>query len=120
MIGLHVGIIGSRKRNERSDFDATFKAFKMLNNVEYIVSGGCPKGGDRFAEIIAKTTNTRIKIFPANWEKYGKRAGFLRNDDIARMSDVLIACVSDDRTGGTEDTIRKFKRCHPTATVYLV
>ncbi len=46
--------------------------------------------------------------FPANWKKFGRAAGFIRNTDIAENSDILIACVSKDRTGGTEDTIKKF------------
>jgi len=30
------------------------------------------------------------------------------NTYIARDSDILIACVSKDRKGGTEDTIKKY------------
>ena len=49
-----------------------------------------------------------IFIFHADWEKFGRGAGFVRNGDIANNSDVLIACVAKDRKGGTEDTIGKF------------
>jgi hypothetical protein len=40
----------------------------------------------------------------------GPGAGFLRNTDIAKDADVLIAVVAADRTGGTEDTIRKVQK----------
>lgn len=104
-----IGIIGSRRRDSLGDLSKVEKAFKSIyQEGDTIVSGGCPKGGDRFAEVIARTFNVPIKIHPAEWEKFGRSAGFQRNGLIAADSDVLIACVVSDRTGGTEDTIKKF------------
>lgn len=103
-----IAIIGSRRRDSQKDFEATLKVF--LSVYEYgddMVSGGCPKGGDRFAEVIAKKQQIPIKIYYAQWNKLGKRAGFDRNTDIARDGDVIIAVVAPDRKGGTEDTIVK-------------
>jgi cysteine synthase len=116
-----IGIIGSRRRDTEKDYKLVEEQFcKIYNMGDTIVSGGCPKGGDRFAELIAKRTGVSIKIFPADWEKYGRGAGFIRNTDIARESDILIACVSQDRTGGTEDTIRKFLKDKDKKYLYLV
>lgn len=99
---MKVGIIGSRRRNTEEDLYLITQAFLKLK-VEYpditIVSGGCPKGGDRFAEIIACLEKIPIKIYYADWSNLGKCAGFIRNEDIARESDILIACVSPDRIG---------------------
>jgi len=36
------------------------------------------------------------------------KANYERNTLVAGDSDVLISCVAPDRTGGTEDTIKKF------------
>ena len=47
-------------------------------------------------------------------------AGFVRNGDIAKDSDVLIACVAPDRTGGTEDTIKKFLKLKTEKCLFLV
>lgn len=44
-----------------------------------IVSGGA-KGADSLAEKYAKERGCEIKIFIANWDKYGKRAGYIRNE----------------------------------------
>jgi hypothetical protein len=117
-----IGIVGSRRRDSESDYRATLSAFlSVYKDVrDSIVSGGCPRGGDRFAELIAKTRNVPILIHPANWVQYGRSAGFQRNTLIARDADVLIACVAEDRTGGTEDTIRKFRAYHPEGTLILV
>jgi len=117
---MKIGIVGSRRRNKHTDFRLVWEAFqKVYNKGDSIVSGGCPKGGDRFAEMIAKDENINIHLFKPDWGK-GKHAGFLRNTDIARNSDVLIACVANNRTGGTEDTIKKFEKFHPHGRVVLV
>lgn len=105
-----IGIVGSRRRNSMLDYKAVKEALlNIYDDGDELVSGGCPQGADHFAEDLAKRLQIPIKIYYAQWEKLGKSAGFARNGLIARDADVLIACVAHDRTGGTEDTIRKFK-----------
>lgn len=104
-----IGIVGSRSRYGNMDRQAVHNAFSQVyRDGDRIVSGGCPMGGDRFAEKIARAEHIAITIHYARWGKHGKAAGFIRNTDIAKDSDILIACVAADRTGGTEDTIKKF------------
>jgi len=120
---IKVGIIGSRRRNTEEDLQKVTEAFNNLNSeskVDLIVSGGATKGGDHFAEIIACLQNIPIKIYYPDWNKYGRIAGFMRNTDIAKESNILIACVHKDRLGGTEDTIKKFKRFHPKEKIIIV
>ena len=106
---MKIGIIGSRRRDTSEDYQKVLNKFWEINDGNTIlISGGCPKGGDKFAEIIAKEYHIPINIYYADWKKYGKSAGFIRNTYIAEDSDILIACVAKDRTGGTEDTIKKY------------
>jgi hypothetical protein len=106
-----IGIIGTRRRDRGKDLKAVReKFFEIYEEGDWIVSGGCPQGGDRFAERIAKEEGIPIIIFYPNWKKHKKAAGIMRNTDIALESDVLIACVHEDRKGGTEDTIKKYLR----------
>jgi len=120
-----VGIIGSRRRNEQSDKqlieNELIKLIKKygIENIT-ICSGGCPKGGDRFAEILARQFKIPIILHKADWNGKGRAAGFIRNTDIAKDSDILISCVALDRKGGTEDTIKKFKKMKPFSEVILV
>jgi hypothetical protein len=110
---LRIGIVGSRRRDAAMDLVLTRRAFDNIASLnDNIVSGGCPKGGDRFAEVIAKQDGREITICYPNWAKFGKAAGFIRNGRIAELSDVLIACVTEERTGGTEDTIKKFLKLY--------
>jgi len=118
-----IGIIGSRRRNTQEDKDLIEKQLlKILNEDKDITicSGGCKSGGDHFAEELASKYRLKKKIYPANWSKFGKGAGFVRNTEIAEDSDILIACVASDRKGGTEDTIKKFKKMKPFGEVILV
>ena len=112
---MKIGIVGSRRRDGQDDFLAVAKALQSIlescvspGEEVILVSGGCPKGGDRFAELLAEQLGYKIIIHPADWKRYGRGAGFVRNTDIAEDSDCLIACVAEDRKGGTEDTIKKF------------
>jgi len=115
-----IGIIGTRRRDSLDDLLAVKTAFlKIYKEGDEIVSGGCPQGGDRFAEFLAKTQQVAIKIYYAEWGRYGKSAGFQRNSLIAADADVLIACVAPNRTGGTEDTIEKFKKLGKTEVVIV-
>lgn len=116
-----IGIVGTRRRDSIEALKVVEKDFfEIYEEGDWIVSGGCSKGGDRFAEVIAKKFGIPILIFYPNWDKYKKGAGFVRNLEIAKNSDVLIGCVSMDRTGGTEDTIKKFIKEHPFDKVRLV
>ncbi len=103
-----IGIVGSRRRNSDRDYRVVRAALlKVFKSGDTLVSGGCPKGADRFAEEIAEELGVKILIHYPDWSK-GRFAGLDRNTFIARDADVLIACVATDRRGGTEDTIRKY------------
>ena len=116
-----IGIIGTRRRDRHKDYEVVEKEFfEVYEEGDWICSGGCPKGGDRFAEKIAKRYGIPIIIFYPNWKKHGKGAGIIRNTYIAITSCELIACVAEDRTGGTEDTIKKFGKYNPGVKVRLV
>lgn len=119
-----IGIIGSRRRDSEEDFHAVYNEFrKWYENGDKICSGGCPKGGDRFAEIIARKLGLteengdliihRPKPVPKGSPRYiWAKAFYERNTLVARDSDVVIASVSPDRKGGTEDTLKKWSKFH--------
>lgn len=114
---VYLGIVGSRRRNSESDKNLIreqLKVFLKLNKKIVLVSGGCPKGADRFAEELAKEFDLEIIIYRPDltgckqgWE-FTKRY-YERDKLIAERSNVLIACVASDRKGGTEKTIQHFK-----------
>lgn len=112
---MKIGIVGTRSRNSKEAYDVVrdallplLETYGCLYGGVKIISGGCPKGADRFAEALAIKYQIPITIYYAPWDRIGKSAGYHRNTNIAADSDLLIACVASNRKGGTEDTIEKF------------
>lgn len=62
-----------------------------------IVSGGA-SGADKFGENIAKEIGLPVKVFAPNWNLFGKRAGPIRNADMAEYAE---ACVTFPGGRGT-------------------
>jgi len=110
---MKLGIVGSRQRDSMADKGILMKRVLDLKP-GMIISGGCKKGADKFAEEIAETLGIPITIF---YPKTGDarhmgdmvRAYYARNKLIATHSDHLVALVAPDRKGGTENTINYFK-----------
>lgn len=56
-----------------------------------IVSGACPSGADYLGEKYAAERGFSVRLFPADWQQYGRRAGAIRNRQMAQYGDALIA-----------------------------
>ena len=80
---------------------------KDLSQVE-IVSGKA-KGADSLGEKWGKINGCHIAEFPAQWDKYGKSAGYKRNEEMAKYADALIA-FWDGESRGTKHMIDLAKR----------
>lgn len=66
-------------------------------------------GADYLGEQWAKRHMIPIRRFAADWRKHGKAAGPIRNDEMARYADQLIA-VWDGQSRGTRDMIDRAER----------
>jgi len=73
------------------------------NQIE-IVSGKC-SGADKLGERYAALKGFKVKEFPANWHVHGKKAGPLRNKEMAEYADMLIA-FWDGKSKGTGGMIK--------------
>ncbi len=73
------------------------------NRVVEIVSGRC-RGADQLGEKYAYQRGFKISYFPANWKEFGKVAGFIRNEEMAKYSNGLI-CFWDKKSKGTKNMI---------------
>jgi len=69
----------------------------------YVVSGGA-RGIDTQAEQLAIKKGLKTLIFKPDWDKYGKRAGFIRNVDIIKNADFVVA-FWDGTSKGTKHSI---------------
>jgi len=76
---------------------------ELITTDSEIVSGGA-KGTDKLGERYANEKGYDLKIFPADWNKYGKGAGPIRNRQMAEYGDMLIA-FWDGKSTGTKNMI---------------
>lgn len=111
---MKVGVIGSRSFN---DYDLLQSELRKITEITCIVSGGA-QGADILAERYARQNRIPTQIFYPDWQKFGKRAGFLRNSDIVRNSELIIAFWNGE-SNGTRDSIRKAKDLGIPVTVIL-
>jgi hypothetical protein len=60
---------------------------------DVVVIHGAARGADSLADQIAREAKVPVEAYPADWEKHGKRAGFLRNSKMLREGkpDVVLA-----------------------------
>ena len=112
---LKIGIVGTRKpKITFEEFSKIIDGFKPT----HIVSGGA-KGIDTFAENYAKLNNLPFTIFSPEYNKYGRIATFVRNQQIVDASDMVIAFPTKD-SKGTIDTIKRTKRSNKSLKVHLI
>lgn len=82
--------------------------YNDLNKVRII--SGTARGADQLGEQYAKITGYEVSRFPADWDGLGKRAGYVRNAEMAKFAvadgncGVLIA-FWDGKSRGTKHMI---------------
>lgn len=80
------------------------KLDRMLSKVttrEIIIVSGTARGADQMGEQYAKDRGYRCLRLPADWQKFGKRAGYMRNEDMARIADAAVL-FWDGKSPGTK------------------
>lgn len=97
-------IAGSRTCPEK-DLTLFEKVSGILRNLENIeIVSGTARGADRFGEWLASECGYELTKFPADWDKYGKSAGYIRNKEMAEYATHLVA-IWDGKSRGTKHMI---------------
>lgn len=77
---------------------------ELLHDRAVSIVSGMARGPDRIAWDYAVEQGVQRYAFPAEWERYGKRAGYLRNAEMAKVADGLLA-FHKDQSRGTQHMI---------------
>jgi hypothetical protein len=75
---------------------------------EITIVGGKAKGADSLGEEFAKKYGLEFKPFPANWDKYGKAAGHIRNKEMmefAKQEEGHLIAFWDGKSRGTKNMV---------------
>ena len=77
-------------------------ALSLQSEIEIV--SGTANGADKLGERYAIEKGYPIRQFPADWDKFGKGAGYRRNEEMAKYADALIA-FWDGKSKGTKHMI---------------
>lgn len=80
------------------------KMDKLTAGLNVTVISGHARGADQLGEQWAKKKGIPLEIYPAEWEKYGRSAGPIRNRQMANISDALVV-FWDGASQGTKNMI---------------
>ena len=92
------------------DYDNETKINKVLSKYYSsnltIIHGGA-KGADELAEMWALVRGMNQKIYPADWNKHGKAAGPIRNQQMLDDNPDIKLCIAFPGGRGTRDMINR-------------
>ena len=81
---------------------------KIKSQIGEIICGEA-RGADTLGRTYAYDNDIIIKSYPADWERYGKSAGPVRNKEMAAYADKAII-FWDGKSTGSKDMIDKMKK----------
>lgn len=82
---------------------------KIEEGYDIVVVSGCARGADRIGEWWAMCHGFEVDKHPADWDVYGKRAGYMRNVEMVDSCDGVVA-FWDGESKGTKHTIEYAKQ----------
>jgi hypothetical protein len=97
-------IAGSRDFNDYTKLNdeslkAIYRTFGKIDKNNVTIVSGHAKGADSLGERFAKEYSLNLQIFPADWDKHGRSAGFIRNKEMATFA-------KGENTESSDETIR--------------
>ena len=102
-MSFKVIVAGSRTFNDYENLHHTLNYLLQECQGITIISGDA-QGADQLGTRYAEAKGYKVMHFPANWQKYGKSAGYKRNEEMAKHADALVA-FWDGKSKGTKHMI---------------
>ena len=100
---LRVIVAGGREFNQKTRLFKYLDQYHEKTPITSVVCG-MARGADSIGKEWAESRGVAVNKFPADWDNLGKKAGPLRNIDMANNADALIA-VWDGKSSGTKHMI---------------
>lgn len=102
---MKLAITGSRKYENYEELKQVIN--DLAPDATHIISGGA-RGADQLAERYAKEYNLELTIIRPDYKLYPfKAAPLIRNTEIVKQADQVLAFYFNTQSGGTLDTATK-------------
>lgn len=108
-----VVVAGGRKFNDYELLKYTLDHLLCNKSQEdMIIVSGTASGADSLGERYGREMGFEIKQFPANWDEFGKSAGYIRNEEMAKYSDAVVVFWDGESKGSKHmiDLAKKHKK----------
>lgn len=103
---MKVLVCGSRQWTDR---DSIEKRLRMLPAGTTIISGAA-RGADSIAASIGRTLGLGVREFPAEWDRFGRSAGYRRNMLMLDEDPDLVIAFQVGNSPGTAHAIEKARK----------
>ena len=99
VMAFRVVVAGSRSFG---DFGLMFSRLDVLlsQRSEVVIISGAARGADALGERYAALRGLPVERFPADWARFGRAAGYRRNEAMAAVADAVVV-FWDGRSPGT-------------------
>lgn len=108
-------VAGSRDFNDyqllERELIKFMKELGLNDNQDIEIVSGTARGADKLGEQFGRKHGYAIKQFPANWDTYGKSAGYRRNADMANYANACIV-FWDGKSKGSKHMIDLANKCN--------
>jgi hypothetical protein len=102
MLDMTIEAMVEQLRNDVDDITPS-------TEVDVEIVSGHAKGVDRLGERYAEEMGYGLRMFVPNWDKLGRKAGIIRNEEMGKYGDALVA-FWDGKSRGTKHMIDYARR----------
>jgi hypothetical protein len=101
-------VTGDRNWSDRDRIYSVLDGIHTIKHITYIIHG-CARGADTLASAWATERGVAQFRYPADWNRYGKAAGVIRNAEmLEHHPDLVVAFHSDlEHSKGTKDMVNR-------------
>lgn len=107
---IQVMVTGSRTYSNQEKVRYALRKIDSVYNGNITLIHGGAKGADSLADREAQILGWGIRIFHADWETHGKKAGPIRNQEMIDERPNIVLAFPEKRSVGTWDAIKRAKK----------
>lgn len=93
---MRVQITGDRNWTDRSVIEKALRVVMTETGHAPVVVHGAARGADSLSGEVAEELGCTVEVYPADWLKYGKAAGPIRNKQMLDTGPDVVLAFHDD------------------------